>query len=166
MAPRGRKPKPTHLKLVTGNPGKRSLNENEPRPVPSLPSPPPHLDDEAKVEWSRVSEQLYALGCLAEIDRAALAAYCQAYSRWVRAEHAIAEMAKRDELTRGLMIKTTNGNAIANPLVGVANKAIADMVRYAAEFGMTPSARSRIDADKAAKAQEQDPAERYFPQKA
>ena len=165
MAPRGRKPKPTHLKLVTGNPGKRALNENEPKPEPSLPSPPPHLDDEAKVEWWRVSEQLYVLGCLAQIDRAALSAYCQAYSRWVRAEQAIAEMAKRDELTRGLMIKTTNGNAISNPLVGVANKAMADMVRYAAEFGMTPSARSRIDADRAAKAQEQDPAERYFPQK-
>ena len=86
MAPRGRKPKPTHLKLVTGNPGKRALNENEPKPELSLPSPPPHLDDEAKVEWGRVSERLYALGCLAEIDRAALAAYCQAYSRWVRAE--------------------------------------------------------------------------------
>jgi P27 family predicted phage terminase small subunit len=154
-----------HLKLVTGNPGKRALNENEPRPAPALPDPPPHLDDEAKAEWGRVSGQLYALGCLAEIDRAALAAYAQAYSRWLRAERAIAEMAKRDELTRGLMIKTANGNAIMNPLVGVANKAMADMVRYAAEFGMTPSARSRIDADKAAEAQEQDPAERYFPHK-
>ena len=162
MAPRGRKPKPTHLKLVTGNPGKRALNENEPKPEPSLPSPPPHLDDEAKVEWGRVSEQLYALGCLSKIDRAALAAYCQAYARWVRAEQAIAGMAKRDELTRGLMIKTTNGNAISNPLVGVANKAMADMVRYAAEFGMTPSARSRIDADAAGRAARDDPADKYF----
>lgn len=78
MAPRGRKPKPTHLKLVTGNPGKRALNENEPKPPPSLPSPPSHLDEEARLEWERLSEQLYALGCLSEIDRAALAAYVQA----------------------------------------------------------------------------------------
>jgi len=42
------------------------------------------------------------------------------------------------------MIKTTNGNAIQNPLVGMANRAMADMVRYATEFGMTPSSRSRI----------------------
>jgi P27 family predicted phage terminase small subunit len=56
-------------------------------------------------------------------------------------------MAKRDQLTGGLMIKTTNGNAIQNPLVGTAHKAAADMVRYAVEFGMTPSARSRINAD-------------------
>ena len=54
-------------------------------------------------------------------------------------------MAERDQLTSGLMIKTTNGNPIQNPLVGIANKAAAAMVRYAAEFGMTPSARSRVE---------------------
>jgi P27 family predicted phage terminase small subunit len=47
-------------------------------------------------------------------------------------------------LTGGLMIKTSNGNAIQNPLVGTANKAASDVVRYAAEFGMTPSARVRL----------------------
>lgn len=143
----GRKPKPTHLKLVTGNPGKRALPKAEAKVAPALPSPPPHLSDEAKVEWGRVSEDLYKVGLLSVVDRAALAAYCHAYARWVQAERAIAEMAKRDQLTGGLMIKTTNGNAIQNPLVGTANKAAADMVRYAAEFGMTPSARSRINAE-------------------
>jgi P27 family predicted phage terminase small subunit len=118
----------------------------EAKVVPALPSPPPHLSDEAKVEWGRVSEDLFKVGLLSVVDRAALAAYCQAYARWVQAERSIAEMAKRDQLTGGLMIKTTNGNAIQNPLVGTANKAAADMVRYAAEFGMTPSARSRINA--------------------
>jgi len=29
---RGPKPTPTHLKLVTGNPGKRRLNQAEPKP--------------------------------------------------------------------------------------------------------------------------------------
>lgn len=84
--------------------------------------------------------------CLGGRDRASLAADCQAYGRWATAERAIAEMGKRDLLTGGLMIKTSNGNAIQNPLVGTANKAMSDLVRYAAEFGMTPSARSRIIA--------------------
>ena len=53
-------------------------------------------------------------------------------------------MAERDLATHGLMIRTSNGNAVQNPLVGAANKAMADMMRYAAEFGMTPSARTRI----------------------
>lgn len=157
----GRKPKPTHLKLVTGNPGKRPLPKAEAKVVPALPSPPPHLSDEAKVEWGRVSEDLYKVGLLSGVDRAVLAAYCQSYARWVQAERAIAEMAKRDQLTGGLMIKTTNGNAIQNPLVGTANKAAADMVRYAAEFGMTPSARSRIVAAPPEDG-ERDPAAEYF----
>lgn len=112
--------------------------------------PPDHLADEAKVEWGRVGHELFQLGVLTNIDRGALAAYCQAYARWVKAERAIVKMAEHDELTGGLMIKTSNGNAVQNPLVGVANKAMADMMRYAAEFGMTPSARSRIEADKLA----------------
>jgi len=158
---RGRKPTPTHLKLVKGNPGKRPTNPSEAAPARNLPNPPTELCDDAKVEWGRVSEELYRLGLLTGIDRAALACYCQAYGRWVQAERAIAEMAKKDPLTGGLLIKTTNGNAIQNPLVGVANKAMADMVRYAVEFGMTPSARSRIETDKAS-IPEKDAASRYF----
>jgi P27 family predicted phage terminase small subunit len=159
MAPRGRKPKPTHLKLVTGNPGKRQLNRTEPRPDLSIPAPPPHLSDEAKVEWGRVCDQLYRLKLLSEIDRAPLAAYCQAYGRWVQAERALAKMAESDGVTKGLLVKTRNGNAIQNPLVGTANKAMADMMRYAAEFGMTPSARSRLSTDAQDK---DDPARKYF----
>lgn len=89
---------------------------------------------------------MHAIGLLTRIDRAALAAYCQAYGRWVEAELALARMAERDLLTKGLMIKTTNGNAIQNPLVGIANKAMQDLVRFAAEFGMTPSSRASIEA--------------------
>jgi P27 family predicted phage terminase small subunit len=157
----GRKPKPTHLKLVTGNPGRRPLPAVEAQAAPALPSPPPHLSDDAKVEWGRVSEELYKIGLLSGIDRASLAAYCQSYGRWAGAERAIAEMGKRDMLTGGLMIKTSNGNAIQNPLVGTANKAMSDMVRYAAEFGMTPSARSRIIAAPPG-SESQDPAADYL----
>ncbi len=146
MPPRGRKPKPSHLKLVRGNPGKRPLNKNEPKPELALPMPPPHLADEAKVEWGRIGHELYQLGLLTNLDRAVLAVYCQAYARWVQAESALKTMAAADRLTGGLMIKTSNGNVVQNPLVGVANKAMADMVKYAAEFGMSPSARSRIEA--------------------
>jgi len=161
MATRGRKPTPTHLKLVKGNPGKRPINEREPVPTSELPSVPEHLDDLAKVEWGRVSEELYRMGILSGVDRAALAVYCQAYARWERAERAIAKIAERDAGTGGLMIRTTNGNMVQNPLVGTANKAMSDMVRYAAEFGMTPSARSRIQKDEAHQAHA-DPAAEFF----
>lgn len=158
---RGAKPKPTHLKLVQGNPGKRSLNKAEAKPALMLPTPPTELNDDAKVEWGRVSDELYRVGLLSKIDRASLAAYCQAYGRWMQAERALTRMAASDPVFNGLMIKTKNGNAIQNPLVGTANKAMADMVRYAAEFGMTPSARSRIEAS-APQGANQDPTAEFL----
>ena len=157
---RGRKPKPTNLKVVSGTDRKDRTNEAEPKPDLALPSPPTHLSDDAKVEWGRVCDDLYRLGILSELDRAALAAYCQAYGRWVQAERALAKMAERDQATHGMIIKTQSGNAIQNPLVGAANKAMADMMRYAAEFGMTPSARSRISAEE--RDEPKDKAAKYF----
>ena len=129
---RGRKPKPTHLKLIEGNPGKRPIRTGPERSVTAMPEPLDHLNEDAHTEWHRVAHGLYALRLLETVDRAALAAYCTAYARWVQAERAIAEMGKRDLLTGGLMIKTSNGNAIQNPLVGTAYKAASNMVRYAA----------------------------------
>jgi len=132
--------------LVTGNPGKRALPPNEAKLDLAEPTPPSFLCDEAKVEWGRICNTLYRAGLMTEVDRAALAAYCQSYGMWERAERALERMASKDQINHALMVKTTNGNAIQNPLHGIANKAKADMVRYAAEFGMTPSARVRVDA--------------------
>jgi len=146
MATTGPKPKPTALKLVTGNPGKRALPKNEAVVALSEPTPPAFLCDDAKVEWGRVCSALYAAGLMTELDRAALAAYAAAYGRWAQAERAINTMAGKDGINAALLIKTKEGNAIQNPLVGIANKARNDVVRFAAEFGMTPSARSRVSA--------------------
>ena len=89
----GRKPKPTQLKLVTSNPGKRQVNRKEAKAKAAIPAPPAHLNADAVEEWNRVATELYNLGILSEIDRAALAAYAMAYGRWVQAERAIAKMA-------------------------------------------------------------------------
>ncbi len=78
MAQRGRKPKPTAIKLLEGNPGKRSLNTGEPQPNKKAPRCPSWLEDEAKKEWKRMAKQLEHLGILTEIDMAAFAGYCQA----------------------------------------------------------------------------------------
>lgn len=144
MAPRGPKTKPTKLKLLTGTARPHRLNPDEPQPKLACPDAPAHLTDAARIEWDRVVEELVTLKILTRLDRGALAAYCQAYGRWNAAETALARMASHDAVSEGLIIKTRSGNFIQNPLVGAANKAMADMVRYAAEFGMTPSARTRV----------------------
>ena len=77
MAQRGRKPKPTAVKVLEGNPGKRSLNTGEPKPEKKAPRCPAWLEDEAKKEWKRMAKQLEHLGILTEIDMAAFAGYCQ-----------------------------------------------------------------------------------------
>jgi P27 family predicted phage terminase small subunit len=105
---------------------------------------PPELNADALKEWRKISRQLFAAGMLTVVDGAVLAAYCQAHGRWRQCERALAELSKRGT---GLLIRTTKGNFIQNPLVRMANHAMSDMVRYAIEFGMTPSSRSRVRAN-------------------
>jgi P27 family predicted phage terminase small subunit len=149
---RGRKPLPTNLKLVRGNPGKRKTNPKEPKPKSGTPACAAHLNATARGEWKRVSKELRTLGLLTNIDRSALAAYCQTYARWSEAEKGIKET--------GLVIETKDGNVIQNPLVGIANTALKLMHKFLVEFGMTPSSRSRISVGK--EESKADPAESYF----
>ena len=64
MAQRGRKPKPTAIKELEGNPGKRLLNADEPKPERKVPPCPKWLEPEAKKEWRRLSKQLEQIGVL------------------------------------------------------------------------------------------------------
>ena len=66
----GRRPKPTHLKLLNGNPGKRAINPNEPKPPAELPAPPDYLSEIAKVEWQRIGEVLRARFAQFEVKKA------------------------------------------------------------------------------------------------
>ena len=78
----GRKPKPTALKKLEGNPGKRKLNTKEPVPAKGMPDCPKWLLPEAKEEWKRLCKKLSEMDVLTltEIDMAAFAAYCQSQS--------------------------------------------------------------------------------------
>jgi P27 family predicted phage terminase small subunit len=131
---------------VDGNRGKRPLPKNEARVPPALPSPPDFLCEVARAEWERVAADLYKVGLLTQLDRAALAAYCSAYARYVKAEQALLRMAAEDPVNGGLMITTTHGNVVQNPMLGIARRAKADALRAAAAFGMTPASRSGVEA--------------------
>lgn len=157
---RGVKPQPTQVKVIRGNPGKRPLNEAEPKPRRLIPDPPRDLTDEAQIEWHRVSVELDQLGLLTGIDRAALAGYCDAWGRWVYARRLIVRAAEEYPKYEGLIIFSAKNNPITNPALGIANKAMADVMRYCVEFGMTPSARSRIAATP--RATEEDETSQFF----
>lgn len=136
---RGRKPKPTAIKKACGNPGHRPLNEKEPEAPKRAPKCPDWLDAEAKQEWKRFTRNLAEMRILSEADGPAIAAYCQAWSRWVAAEKEIIRV--------GPLVKGTKGVIVTNPLIHVANKAREHMVKLLVEFGMTPSSRSRIKVE-------------------
>lgn len=133
---RGRKPTPTALKLAMGNPGRRPINGREPKPPASRPTCPSHLSATAKAEWKRVAGVLNEIGLLTQIDRTILAAYCQAYGRWVEAERRLAETPP--------LLKTPAGYVQVSPWVTISNKQVELMTRLMAELGLTPSARSRL----------------------
>ena len=85
----GRKPKPTAVKKLEGNPGKRKLNTKEPVPAKGMPDCPEWLLPEAKKEWERLADLMNQMGVLTEVDMAAFAAYCQSYARWKEAQEHI-----------------------------------------------------------------------------
>nr|DAH06881.1 MAG TPA: terminase small subunit [Caudoviricetes sp.] len=139
MAQRGRKPTPTAIKELEGNPGKRQLNTKEPRPQAKAPSCPKWLEDDAKKEWRRLAKQMEQLGILTEVDMAAFAGYCQAYARWKTAEEFISK--------HGSIVKTPSGYWQQVPQVSIAQQYMKQMGKFCEQFGLTPASRSRIIAE-------------------
>jgi P27 family predicted phage terminase small subunit len=133
---RGRKPTPTALKLLRNNPGRRPLNQAEPRHGAIDHAVPRQLvDPEAAAEWERVIETL-SQGHVTTVDRAVLIAYCTHWARWQALE---TEASKHP-----FIVRSPNGYPIPNPALGMANKAFSLMLKAAVELGITPSSRSRI----------------------
>jgi P27 family predicted phage terminase small subunit len=136
MSPRGRKPLPSAMRRASGNPGKRGYNPAEPVPPEGLPDCPPHLSEEAREEWHRLAKVLHGMGVLTVVDRAALAAYCQSWARWVEAEERL-----RDS---PVLLKTPSGYVQQNPWLSISNRQLELMGRYMTELGLTPASRSRV----------------------
>lgn len=143
----GQRPIPTHLKLLRGNPGKQRMHdEPQPEQFSDVPDPPPFISGYAADEWWITATELHRLGLLTKVDVPALAAYCHAFGQWRMAAESLAKMQANDPIMNGMIIKTKYGDAAMNPLVSIVRKHAGDVVRYAAEFGLTPAARSRISS--------------------
>ncbi len=138
MATRGRKPTPTAIKELEGNPGHRPLNKKEPKPKRKAPSCPKDLSDEAKKEWRRLSKELEQLGVLTNLDMGVFATYCDAYAKWKEANDFLNE--------RGLFYITPSGYPQQFPQVTIAQNYAKLMNRCAQDLGLTPAARSRLIA--------------------
>lgn len=129
---------PTNLKILKGTYQKCRQNKNEPRPVLMIPTCPRFLSKEGRREWRRLAPELYVLGLLSEIDRAALALLCEAWATWVEAETHLQK--------EGRMQITKNNYQQPSPWLSVARHAAEQIRIMSNEFGMTPASRSKVTA--------------------
>ena len=147
MGQRGPKPLPANVHKLHGNASKKPLSAllDGVHPEVEIPKCPLHLQAEAKKEWKRISVELEKLGLVTQIDRAALAAYCAAWAEAVFCEKKIATLNEANpEAAAGLATITPSGYQQMSVWVQIRNAAYKRMMSFAAEFGMSPSSRSRV----------------------
>lgn len=140
----GRKAKPSALRAIDGNAGRRPVNKNEFRPVAEAPDCPRHLKGEAKKEWVRVCAELAAYQMVSAMDRGALAMLCTQWGRYVEAEDMIAAAAKDKPGSGGLSTVTSNGNIVHSIALMASNRAIELYHKLCSDFGLTPASRVNL----------------------
>lgn len=145
----GRRPKPSALKELAGNPGHRPLNADEVKPPVAAPEKPKNMSRAASREWDRMVPKLIALHLLTDIDGKALMAYCECYATW--------EMAVKEKRRIGLIVEepvlSKDGAVVgtkykANPAVSIELNAAKTMKAFLIEFGLTPASRSKLHIEK------------------
>lgn len=143
----GPRAKPAALHLVDGTHRKsrhgdaRAIRDRVQRNrAARLPCPPNWLSSYAKTEWKRMAQLLRDQGMLEQVDRAALATYCRAWSQLRDAEKLIQE--------QGLTVTGGSGGEKLNPAVTAASQAQKQIKDFCVEYGMTPAARSRVQPGK------------------
>jgi P27 family predicted phage terminase small subunit len=153
----GRNRKPTAVRKLQGNAGKRKLNHREPKPKLGIPEMPRHLSKVAVLAWKRLIPILMAMKILTVADGDALAAYCSSIAQWAMAEAAIAKYgilcAELEPLTGVGVLKT-------NPAVRVKSDALRHMRSFESEFGLTPASRSKLQIN--ADSDDADPFENFL----
>lgn len=133
--------KPTAVKKLLGNPGKRKLNEKEPVVPKGVPEMPNFLNGEGRAEWTRIVPILCDMGVLTVADGKALAAYCSAYAQLAKAEAAIE---KYGLICATLDQETGVAELKVNPAVRIKSDALRHMKSFLIEFGLTPASRSKL----------------------
>lgn len=147
------KPKPATLKILEGQRPGRDSGGREVKPAPGFarlaPEPPEWLSDEALAEWNRVVPEMQRLELLKIPDRAALAAYCETWSRLVAAHMEIK--------VHGMYAVGSQGQPIKSPAVVIAENAGKELRAWCGEFGFTPSAEGNLNVGGGEGDDEEDP---------
>lgn len=137
MGLRGPQAKPTRLKILAGNPGKRALNMDEPTPLPGEVFQPADIaaDPVALEEWARIVPMLRECGIIGRQDYLILADICRVHSRRVMAQAKVVEL--------GPMV---NGRfePQMNPFIRLAQECERDLRLLYRSVGLDPAGRSAL----------------------
>lgn len=137
--------KPTQLKSLTGNPGKRPLADNEPKPKAIIPKIPKELDKVAVKAWKRLAPTLHKLGLLTEIDGDSFGNLCQIRSRLVKINE---ELKKKNSLVEIETIEVSKDITIERERISnyvkLEQKYYQLFRLYAADFGLSPRGRTGL----------------------
>ncbi len=138
-------PKPTRLKVLHGNPGGRKPSRREPQPKPGIPEPPARVkaNPVALSAWKELAAELDAMGVLTLADRPALAALVSAYCDWLAAD----EIVDSEGLTCERTTDRGGTSVVAHPAVAIRSDSWKRYKSMLVEFGLTPSARTRISTN-------------------
>ena len=122
---------PTKLKLLNGNPSQRKLTP-EPAPVTCVPKMPTFVykNKFAREEWKRIIPELEKVGLISLLDRAAIGAYCVAFSDYETLARYTAKMTPEDE---GYL-----------DYIRALRQAAVLLKQYFQDFGMSPSSRTKV----------------------
>lgn len=140
MAGNGPAPTPTAILKLRGS-GNARGRKGEPEPLPGRPKVPKFLDPDSKRLWKRIAAQLEGMNVLTAADESALMRYARFLSRWIAAERKLIE--------HGDTFEDDKGNSVARPEVRISNDMHDRLLRLEQQFGLTPSARTRIRAEHA-----------------
>lgn len=135
-------PKPTAIKRLEGNPGKRPLNEHEPQPAVGCPMPE-WLPPGAQAYWKKYAPELEAIGVLTRVDESQFAAFCCACWDF---EYAVRQMKPKKGKPNPKMQDTRTGYEQISGWETVRRRAADEIRKFGAEFGMSASSRTRIQA--------------------
>lgn len=129
--------KPTAIKELAGNPGKRKLNSTEPRPM-AAPSAPTGMTATAKKIFERVTLAM-PLGVYSSVDSYLLAAYCEAVARH---QYAIGKLNRGPKEVTG-----STGQIKLSPWFAEVDAAARLIVTLGAKLGLDPVSRQHINTD-------------------
>lgn len=148
----GPPPTPTETLRLRGS-WRANKRRAEPRPDSGAPTCPAWLKGKARAEWKRLCPQLQAMGVLCKIDRNALMRYCHMSACWRAAEEWLAEHGETYPVKKVVRGKDGRDKVVgigmrAYPQVKIAHDLADQLLRLEQQFGLTPSARTRIAVDK------------------